>query len=381
VSQEQIPVFDIRVEDEDVEAVAEVLRSGWLTMGPRTQEFEQLFAESLGARHAVAVSSCTAALHLACIAAGVGPGDEVIVPSITFVATANAVRYCGATPVFADIAGDGDLGIDVEHVAELINENTKAVLPVHFAGYPVAIAELEQLCSQRGVALIEDAAQATAAQIDGRPLGTFGESGCFSFFSNKVLASGEGGALVTDNDEIAERVRSLRSHAMTTGTWDRHRGHAETYDVVDLGFNYRIDEQRSALLISRLGRLEGEIARRRELVGAYRELLADIEGVRVAYEGFDLASTSGYLMSVLLDRPEGRYDLRMRMREQHGVQTTVFPAVHQLSAYRELTGDVSLPKTEAAAGAHLVLPLYPHMTSDEQRRVVEALREALTATQ
>ena len=224
MSQSQIPVFDIRVTDEDVEAVAEVLRSGWLTMGPKTKKFEEAFAAELGAEHAIALCNCTAALHLACLAAGVGPGDEVIVPPITFVASANAVRYCGATPVFADIVGDGDLGIDVERVAEAITDRTKAVLPVHFAGYPVAIAELADLCRERAIALIEDAAQTPSAAIDGRRVGTFGQSGCFSFFSNKVLASGEGGALVTDSEEVADRVRSLRSHAMTSGTWDRHRG-------------------------------------------------------------------------------------------------------------------------------------------------------------
>jgi dTDP-4-amino-4,6-dideoxygalactose transaminase len=376
-TQAQIPVFDIRIEPEDVEAVADVLRSGWLTMGPRTEELEQRLAEELGSSHVVALANCTAALHLACLAAGVGPGDEVIVPSMTFVATAAAVRYSGGEPVFCDIVGDGDLGIDVGRVADLIGPRTKAVLPVHFAGYPVEIEALAGLCSERGVALIEDAAHTPMVTVGSRSLGTFGDSGCFSFFSNKVLAAGEGGALATDSAEVAERVRSLRSHAMTSATWDRHRGHAETYDVTDVGFNYRIDESRAALLMSRLRRLPAEMVRRRELVTRYRELLAEVPGVAVAYSDFDLERSSGYLMAILLQRSEVRARLRAALRERHGIQTTIFPAVHRLSAYRASDRQVSLPATEVAAAAHVILPLYPHMRDSDPERVCEALTEEL----
>jgi dTDP-4-amino-4,6-dideoxygalactose transaminase len=377
-TQAQIPVFDIRIEPEDVEAVADVLRSGWLTMGPRTEELERRLAEELGSSHVVALANCTAALHLACLAAGVGPGDEVIVPSMTFVATAAAVRYSGGEPVFCDIVGDGDLGIDVGRVAELIGPRTKAVLPVHFAGYPVEIEALAGLCSERGVALIEDAAHTPMVTVGSRSLGTFGDSGCFSFFSNKVLAAGEGGALATDSAEVAARVRSLRSHAMTSATWDRHRGHAETYDVTDVGFNYRIDESRAALLMSRLRRLPAEMVRRRELVTRYRELLAEVPGVAVAYSDFDLERSSGYLMAILLQRSEVRARLRAALRERHGIQTTIFPAVHRLSAYRASDRQVSLPATEVAAAAHVILPLYPHMRDSDPERVCEALTEELT---
>jgi dTDP-4-amino-4,6-dideoxygalactose transaminase len=376
-TQAQIPVFDIRIEPEDVDAVADVLRSGWLTMGPRTEELERRLAEELGSSHVVALANCTAALHLACLAAGVGPGDEVIVPSMTFVATAAAVRYSGGEPVFCDIVGDGDLGIDVGRVADLIGPRTKAVLPVHFAGYPVEIEALADLCGERGVALVEDAAHTPMVTVRSRSLGTFGDSGCFSFFSNKVLAAGEGGALATDSAEVAARVRSLRSHAMTSATWDRHRGHAETYDVTDVGFNYRIDESRAALLMSRLRRLSAEMARRRELVARYRELLAEVPGVAVAYSDFDLERSSGYLMAILLQRSEVRARLRAALRERHGIQTTIFPAVHRLSAYRTSDRQVSLPATEAAAAAHVILPLYPHMRDSDQERVCEALAEEL----
>ena len=189
-----IPLFDIRIRPEEIEAVSETLRSGWLTMGPRTEQFESEFAEHLGAKHAVAVSSCTAALHLAYLAAGVGPGDEVIVPAITFVATAAAARYCGATPVPAEIRGQHDLGIDPDHVDALIGERTKAVCAVHFAGYPADMDRLRAICERRGVALIEDAAHAPT-------IAPGSLAACYSFFSNKVLSCGEGGLLATDDDE------------------------------------------------------------------------------------------------------------------------------------------------------------------------------------
>jgi dTDP-4-amino-4,6-dideoxygalactose transaminase len=258
-----IPVFDLRFTPEDLEAVAETLRSGWLTMGPRTQEFEAAFAQAIGSRHAVAVSSCTAALHLAYLAAGVGPGDDVIVPSCTMVATAAAVVYAGGTPVFADIAGIDQPLIDPEHVEALLTPRTKAVVAMHFGGYAAAVEALSQLCAERGLVLIEDAAHSPMATAAGRSLGTWGLAGAFSFFSNKVLSVGEGGLLATDDDDVAALARSRRSHAMTSVTWDRHRGDAHQYDVTALGFNYRLDEPRAALLLSRLSRLEDEIARRR----------------------------------------------------------------------------------------------------------------------
>jgi dTDP-4-amino-4,6-dideoxygalactose transaminase len=281
-ASEPIPVFDVRLEESHVEAVAATLRSGWLTMGPRIQEFEAEFAEHLGTPHAVAVSSCTSALHLAYLAAGVGPGDEVIVPGITFVASAAAVRYCGGTPVLAEIAGQGDLGLDPADVEARIGPRTKAVCAVHYGGYAAPLGPLQEICDRHGLALIEDAAHSPEAVqpggLEGK-LGTFGLAGTFSFFSNKILSCGEGGLLATADDDVAELARSRRSHAMTTGTWDRHRGHALGYDVVEVGYNYRMDEPRAALLSARLPDLAADIAARRQLTHRYRELLGEVEGL------------------------------------------------------------------------------------------------------
>lgn len=374
-----IPLFDLRLEPRDLEAVAETLRSGWLTMGPRTDAFEQAFAEQLGCRFGVAVSSCTAALHLAYLAAGVGPGDEVIVPSITFAATANAVIYCGGTPVFADIVGAHDLGIDPADVEARITERTKAVCVVHFAGYPAAVDVLRPLCDRHGLALIEDVAHAPSATLQGRKLGTWGMAGAFSFFSNKILSVGEGGLLATDDERVAEVARSLRSQGMTSGTWSRHTGATDTYDAVGLGYNYRLDEPRAALLLSRLARLEADIARRRELTRSYRAKLASVDGVVVPFTDESVADSSCYVMPILLEDAERQPAVRAFMRDEHGVQTSLFyPAIHEFSAYVERFGRQELPRSEYAARAEVTIPLYPHMTEEEQDRVVTALAEGLS---
>ncbi len=373
----ELPLFDLRLQQRDLDAVAQTLRSGWLTMGPRTAAFEEAFAAQLGARHAVAVSSCTAALHLAYLAAGVGPGDEVIVPSFTFAATANAVLYCGARPVFAEILSRERPYLDPADVARRIGPATKAVCVVHYAGYPAAVDQLAELCEERGVALIEDVAHAPSATLHGRKLGTWGLAGAFSFFSNKILSVGEGGLLCTDDDEVAALARSRRSHAMTSGTWDRHRGRTDTYDVVQLGYNYRLDEPRAALLLSRLEGLEADIARRRELTLRYRALLDEVPGLIVPFAEGDVPDSSCYVMPVMLERHGAQGAVASSLREK-GIQTSIFyPAVHRFSAYRERFPDVSLPLTELASQTELTLPLFPHMTEDDQDRVVAALAEAI----
>src|SRR3954468_6704022 len=374
----EIPLFDLRLDPEDIEAVMEVLRSGWLTMGPRTAEFEETFAAHLGVKHAVAVSSCTAALHLAYLAAGVGPGDEVVVPAMTFAATAAAAIYCGARPVFADILGPHDLSLDPADVEAKLTSRTRAVCVVHFAGYPAPVRELRELCDERGIALIEDAAHAPDADVDGRMLGTWGLAGAFSFFSNKVLACGEGGLVATDDDRVASLARSLRSQGMTSGSWSRFTGETDTYDASGLGFNYRLDEPRAALLLSRLRRLERDVARRRELTRAYRRKLRSIDGLTLPYEDADVERSTCYVMPVVVDDESRRDAVRHHLRERHGVQTSLFyPAIHEFTAYRERFGAVSLPRSEHIARAEITVPLFPEMDEPTQDRVVGALAEGL----
>jgi dTDP-4-amino-4,6-dideoxygalactose transaminase len=373
-----IPLFDLRLDPEDIEAVMEVMRSGWLTMGPRIQEFEHVFAEHLKVKHAIAVSSCTAALHLAYLGAGVGPGDEVIVPAMTFAATAAAAIYCRATPVFADLLGPHDLSIDPQDVERKITERTKAVCVVHFAGYPGPVRELEALCDERGIALIEDAAHAPHAYVDDRMMGTWGLAGAFSFFSNKVLACGEGGLVATDDDDVAALARSRRSQGMTSGSWSRFTRETTGYDAVGLGYNYRLDEPRAALLLSRLRRLDRDVARRRELTRAYRRKLQAIDGLTLPYDDADVERSTCYVMPVVVDDERRRDGIRRELRERHGVQTSLFyPAIHEFTAYRERFGTTSLPRSEHIARAEITIPLFPEMDEATQDRVIGALAEAL----
>jgi dTDP-4-amino-4,6-dideoxygalactose transaminase len=341
------------MEPEDLAAVEAVLRSGRLRAGEQVEAFEREFAAHVGVEHAVALSSCTAALHLAYLAAGVGPGDEVVVPSITFAASAAAVRYCGGTPVFADVGGPHDVGVDPGDVARRLTERTRAVCAVHYGGYAAAVDVLRELCDERGIALVEDAAHAPSADLGGRMLGSYGLAGCFSFFSNKVLAVGEGGLLTTDDAAVADRVRELRSGP----------------------FNLRLDEPRAALLRSRMTRMAADIARRRELTMRYRALLSDADGVIVPYTDADVGHSSCYVMPIVLADPERQGPVRAAMRERHGIQTSLlYPAVHEFTAYRD---GASLPQAERIARSQVTLPLYGFMTDEQQDRVVAALLEAL----
>jgi len=269
----KIPLSDLDYGPEEEQAVLAVLRSKWLTMGEVTQQFEREFAAFTGSKYAFAVSNATVALHLAYSALGLVPGDEVITPSLTFVATSNAVLYTGATPVFADILGPDELTIDPADVERKITPRTKAIAVMHYGGYPCRMPAILDIARRHHLAVVEDAAHAPGASLDGRPLGAWGDAGCFSFFSNKNLATGEGGMIVTDRDDLAEAIRLQRSHGMTTLTYDRHKGHAYSYDVVALGCNYRIDELRSALGRVQLQKLPENNVRRRALTLKYWEAL------------------------------------------------------------------------------------------------------------
>jgi dTDP-4-amino-4,6-dideoxygalactose transaminase len=370
----RVPLADVVVEEGDIEAVADVYRSGWLSMGPQTEALERDFAKFTGARHALAVANGTAALHLICAAAGIGPGDEVVVPSLTFVATVNAVAYTGATPVFADVVSVTEPWLDPDSVAAMAGERTKAIMTMAYGGHPGRTPALATMARERGLALLEDAAHAAGSWIAGRHLGTFALGGAFSFFSNKNLAVGEGGMVVTDDDEAAARMRLLRSHGMTTLTWDRHRGHASGYDVVDVGFNYRIDEPRAALARRRLQRLNAENARRGVLDARYRELLADVGGLTPALAPVPGARLAHHLFTVVLEEGVDRAGFREALATR-GIQTSVhYPPAHGFSIY---AGDAELPVTDDYAARAVTLPMFATMTSGQQDEVVDAIRAAL----
>jgi dTDP-4-amino-4,6-dideoxygalactose transaminase len=347
-------------------------------MGQVTSEFEGRFAEYVGCKHAFAVTNCTAALHLANIALGVGPGAEVIVPSLTFVATANAVLYSGATPVFADITSLENLNICPQEIERCISDRTRAITVMHYGGYPCAMDEILEIARRHHLAVIEDAAHAPGSELNGQMMGTVGDIGCFSFFSNKNLATGEGGMIVTNRDDLAERLHSLRSHGMTSLTWDRHRGHAHSYDVVALGYNYRIDEIRSALGLAQLEKLERNNERRRQLTAEYRRLLAQVPHISLPFVDHPGVSAC-HLFPIVLDSAVDRHSMMTTMRDQ-GVQSSIhYPPIHQFSYYRERFGDQAegLPCTNEAGLRELTLPLHPGMTTSDVQTVCDAVCMAL----
>jgi dTDP-4-amino-4,6-dideoxygalactose transaminase len=356
----KVPLADLDYGPEEEQAVIDVLRSKWLTMGAVTQAFEAAFAALTGAAHAIAVSNATQALHLACLALGIGPGDEVIVPSLSFVATANAVLYCGADVRFAEVLGPDDLTVDPAAIEACITPRTRAIIPMHYGGYPCRMAEILALAEAHGLAVIEDAAHAPGAALDGHALGAFGAVGCFSFFSNKNLPTGEGGMLVTDRDDLAAQLRLLRSHGMTSLTYDRHKGHAFSYDVVALGYNDRIDEIRSALGLAQLGKLAANNARRRALTHAYWDALSDLP-VDLPFRSVDQGSGAYHLFPLLLPEGADRAAFMTGLRDA-GVQSSIhYRPIHTFSYYVNRYGEQSLPITEAVAAREVTLPLYPTM--------------------
>ncbi len=434
-----IPLSDLDYGPEEAAAVQRVLQSKWLSMGPETKAFEEEFAAHIGVKHAIAVANGTAALHLAYLALGIGPGDAVIQPTVNFVAAANMTRTVGATPVFADINSLDEPTISPESISALLSTlnsqlstvRPKALVVMHYGGYCCRMAEIQQLCRQHGLALIEDACHAVGARatltspISHLPspavaAGSLGDIGCFSFFSNKNMATGEGGMVVTNRDDLAEHLRLLRSHGMTSLTWDRHRGHASSYDVIASGFNYRLDDLRSALGREQLNKLERNNQRRRELTTLYWRNLAPLEqrGWVLPFRRMfmedgrskvedeksssqrpsptansgplrscpDLPSSISHLPSscaahllavVAPDEPT-------RLATAHalkaaGVQTSLhYPSIHRFKAFAG-SGPGQLELSESYACRVITLPLFPTMSTGQVEEVCSLIRKAAVA--
>lgn len=350
-------------------------RSGWLTSGPRTAELEEAFAHFTGARRAIAVSSCSAALHLACDAAGLRPGQEVVVPSLTFASTVNAITHVGATPRFADIAGPTEPWLSVESVEAALGPRTRAILTMAYGGHLGETEAIAELAARRDLILIEDAAHASGSWLGERHAGTFGLAGAFSFSGSKNLGIGEGGMVITDDDELAAQVSRRRWHGLSSQAWDRHHKAAPKYELADTGFNYRLDDPKAALVHSLLGRLDEENRRRAAIDAAYREALADLERIEpTAAPGPD-ARGSHCMFTAVLAEDVDRDGFRAALADR-GVQTTVhYPPVH-LGANHGGKG-VRLPLTEDYARRAVTLPLFPQMSAEQRDLVVGAVRESL----
>lgn len=364
--------------DAEQAAVAEVIASGWVAQGPRVESFESAFADRVGANHAVAVSSCTAALHLALVLLEIGPGDEVVVPSLSFIATANVVRYVGAVPVFAEV-DENTQNITPATLGDALSERTRAVIAVHQAGCPADMHALHAVCDPKSIQLVEDAACAIGSTIDGQLIGTHSELVTFSFHPRKVVTTGEGGMLVTAREDFASRSRALREHGMTVSALERHRSDVPVVEqYLETGFNYRMTDLQAAVGLVQIGRLDAMVARRRELATRYVELLGDIDGVRLPRDPeHGTTNFQSFCVGLPVDGATAR-DRVMACMADRGVSTRRgIMATHLEPAYRDPA--VALPITERIAATTVVLPLFHEMTEAEQDRVVDALRETLVA--
>lgn len=376
----RIPLSVLDYGTEEAHAAQRVIASKWLSMGPEVLAFEREFAAMQSARHAYAVSSATAALHLAMHAIGLGPGDEVIQPAINFVASANMTLAAGATPVFADICSLVEPTIDPREVERRITPRTKAIIPMHYGGNLARMREITALCKEHGIALIEDSCHAVGAayhdplghEPHGVMAGSIGDIGTFSFYANKNLACGEGGMLVTNRDDIAERVQMLRSHGMTRSSWERHQGRAGSYDIALAGFNCRLDELHAALGRAQLAKLLPGNEKRRQLLARYRDGLRGAERWTMVFAD-QVEHSSGHLMVAVADSSDTRAHAVHALRES-GIQSSMhYPSILEFSGFRGRFNEV-LELTHQFAARAITLPMHPGLLEEQIDEIVHILR-------
>lgn len=368
--QWKVPLFDLSLGKAECDAVQAVLNSGWLTMGNEVIAFEKEFANFTGAKHAIAVANCTAALHLALKAVDIGPDDAVICPSLNFCAGPNVISALGAEVVFADITSPEDLCLSPEDVGRKISSRTKAIMVMHYAGYPCDMKALRNLADENGLFLLEDAAHAPGASLDGMKCGTLADAACFSFYSNKNMSTGEGGMITTNDDSLAERVRLLRSHGMTKSTLDRHKGHTFIYDLAEPGLNYRLDEMRAAMGRVQLSQLNAFNANRKKIDAIYRTVLGMSNNISLPFSSFRGVSAY-HIRPALLSAGSDREDF-MKALKAEGIQTSIhYPPVHQFGCY--WGPGLSLPVTEEVSDRLVTLPLYASMRQEQVTAVCDAI--------
>ncbi|MFE7168679.1 DegT/DnrJ/EryC1/StrS family aminotransferase [Streptomyces sp. NPDC057616] len=375
MSTDRIPVMIPWLGEEEAKAASDAVLSGWVAQGPRVAAFERAFAERVGAEHAVAVSSCTTALHLSLVALGIGPGDEVVVPSLSFIATANAVRYVGAEPVFADV--DPVTGNLIPATVDAVRTaRTEAVLAVHQGGVPADVHALRAACADWDLPLVEDAACAIGSTVGGKPVGHGALLAAWSFHPRKLVTTGEGGMVTTDDAEWAARLRRLREHGMNASAAERHASNRPVLEsYLEVGFNYRMTDVQAAIGLVQLGKLDAMIARRRELAARYEELLAGIPGLTPVHDPVHGQSNfQSYWVLLAEDFPVGRDDLLAALAEAGVSARRGIMAAHLEPAYAQHPS-APLPVTERISRDSLILPLFHTMTEAQQDRVVAALRE------
>lgn len=368
-----IPLFNLNFDVQEELAVLNTIKSGWISMGPKCKEFEDSFSDLLNVKYSLALSNCTVALHLALTVLGITQEDEVIVPSLTFAATANCVKYVGAKPIFADIESIERPVISAEDIKKKITSRTKAIIVMHYAGFACDMDSILQIAKEHSLKIIEDACHAPLSEYKGRKLGTIGDIGCFSFFSNKNISTGEGGMLITNNFVYYEKSKLLRSHGMTTMSYQRSQGHATKYDIVDIGYNYRMDDIRASIGIVQVLKLEDDIRKRIKVREWY---LREFEGNKKIIIPFKLNEdfVSNYIMPIVLDGAnEETRDLVRSELEKRGIQTSIhYPCVHKFSCYND---NSTLPLTELISKTLITLPMYGSLTEVEVCFIAKSLNE------
>jgi dTDP-4-amino-4,6-dideoxygalactose transaminase len=379
-TQPLIPITVPYLGEEEAQAAANAIRSGWIAQGPLVARFERALAERLGVANVVATSSCTTSLHLAMLCSGIGPGDEVIVPSFTFIATANAVVYTGAKPVFVDI-DPRTYNLDPSKVEVAITARTRAIVPVDQIGLAADLDPILAVARRHRLRLIEDAAPALGASYRGQPVGAISPVTCFSFHPRKAITTGEGGVIATHDTELAARARVMRSHGASISDLARHQASEvmiEAYE--ELGYNYRMTDIQAAIGIEQLKKLDEVLSRRRRLAERYNALLAGLDGIATPYSTEDAPHTyQSYCVRLDLARTAPREAIMAQMLAQGVATRRGVTAIHLEPYYCKRFGKVSLPVTEAATRETLLLPLYVTMTERDQDRVVVALCRALSA--
>lgn len=368
----KIPLFNLNFDEREAQAAYDTIKSGWISTGPKNAELEQMFIDMWNVKYAVSMSNCTDALHVCCMVCGFGPGDEVICPSLTFAASCNCIRYVGATPVFADIVGPDHINIDPKDIERKITPNTKGIIVVHMAGFPCQMDEIMAIARKHNLKVIEDACHGPLSEYKGVKLGTIGDCAAYSFFSNKNISTGEGGMFITNNEEMAAKARLIRSHGMSTMSYQRASGHATEYDITCLGYNYRMDDIRAAIAIEQLKKLPKDLETRLAVRARYVERLAGMERVAVPFaDNTEFVSNYIFPIVILNSTREQRDALREFMHAE-GIQTSVhYPAAHRFSTYREL-GAV-LPQTEYVTENEITLPMYAALTMEQVDFICDTL--------
>lgn len=372
----QIPLFQLNFGEEEIQAVTETIRSKWISTGPKCEELEKIFVNMLHVNYAVSVSNCTDALHLACLVCGFGPGDEILCPSLTFAASVNCIRYVGATPVFCDIKSQTHINIDPAEIEKKITDKTKGIIVVHMAGFPADMDTIMTIAHKYGLKVIEDACHGPLSEYHGSKLGTIGDCATFSFFSNKNISTGEGGMFVSNNEDLAVKARSLRSHGMTTMSYQRAKGHATDYDIINLGYNFRMDDIRASIGCVQMKKLQEDLEKRVRVRQQYVKKLSQLNGIEIPFAD-NQEFVSNYIMPIVLtDSTKEKRDAVRSKIHAAGIQTSVhYPAIHKFSVYKNYKA--VLPQTEYVADNEITLPMYAALTDNEIDLVVDRVNKAV----